>query len=246
VSFFNVFKKVEKKYSLHTKVDIHSHLLFGLDDGAETKEQTLELLQMMVELGYQKMIFTPHIMSDFYKNNASTIVPVFQSVQELIKDHQLPIQVDFAAEYYLDEVFVQSIEEQQPLLSFGNKYLLFETSFLNKPVQLHTVIFKLKSQGYKPILAHPERYTYMYDDFNEYLKLKELGVYFQLNLNSLTGYYSPKAKQIAEKLIDHQLIDFIGSDCHHKKHLIQLKQAIQSPYYQKKLAELPLLNNSLL
>lgn len=221
-------------------------MLFGLDDGAETEEQSLELIKHMIDLGYKKLVFTPHIISDFYKNDFSTIDPVFKRVKSLIEANSLKIEIEYAAEYYLDEVFVQLIENQAPLLCFGDKYILFETSFLNKPVQLHSIIFKLKSKGYKPILAHPERYSYMYDDFNEYLRLKELGVLFQINLNSLTGYYSPKAKLIAEKLIDKNMVDFIGSDCHNMKHFNQLSKAIETPYYQKKLSQLPLLNNSLL
>jgi tyrosine-protein phosphatase YwqE len=221
-------------------------MLFGLDDGAETEEQTLELIKSMIDLGYKKLVFTPHIMSDFYKNDISTIDPVFKYIKNIIELNQFDINIEYAAEYYLDEEFIKKIEDQKPLLTFGSNFLLFETSFLNKPVQLHSIIFKLKSQGYKPILAHPERYTYMYDDFNEYHRLKELGVLFQLNLNSLTGYYSPNAKKIAEKLIDKKMIDFIGSDCHNMKHFAQLSKAIETSYYQKKLSQLNLLNNTLL
>jgi protein-tyrosine phosphatase len=246
LSFLDIFKNKERQKTLHTYVDIHSHMLFGLDDGAETEEQSLELIKHMIDLGYKKLVFTPHIISDFYKNDFSTIDPVFKRVKSLIESNSLTIEIEYAAEYYLDEVFVKKIENQEHLLTFGDNYLLFETSFLNKPVQLHAIIFKLKSQGYKPVFAHPERYTYMYEDFNEYIRLKELGILFQINLNSLTGYYSPKAKQIAEKLIDKNMVDFIGSDCHNMKHFLQLSKSIESPYYQKKLSQLPLLNNSLL
>jgi tyrosine-protein phosphatase YwqE len=225
-------------------VDMHSHVLPGLDDGAETMDSSLEMLETFVRLGYRKLIMTPHIMGDFYKNTPQSIRQKLAQLQEAVKERGWEIELACAAEYYLDEWFLEKIAAPEPLLTFGDKYLLFETSYINEPLNLREAIFKLKSAGYKPVLAHPERYTYLYNRFNELLKIRELGVLFQLNINSLSGYYSESARRVAEKLIDQKLVDFIGTDAHHTRHLLTLLKSAATPYYKKVLA-LPLRNSEL-
>jgi protein-tyrosine phosphatase len=225
-------------------VDMHSHILPGLDDGADTMEHSLELVYAMEQLGYRKLIMTPHIMSDFYRNTPEGIREKVQLLRDAIKEAGIGMELDCAAEYYLDEVFLQKLEDGEELLTFGNKYLLFETSFLNEPLNLREAIFKMLSKGYKPVLAHPERYTYFYGKFDDLVALRENGVLLQPNLNSLTGYYSPGAKDIAERLIDNGLVDFAGSDLHSLKHVGSLQRVLNTKYINK-LLELPLLNSTL-
>ena len=123
--------------------------------------------------------------------------------------------------------------------------MLFETSYINEPFNLNETVFNLLAAGYRPVLAHPERYTYLYGRFEELAQIREQGVLLQVNLNSLTGYYSAGAKRVAEKLIDEGLVDLLGTDTHHLKHLDTLRtKALISPYLAKALA-LPLLNNTL-
>ncbi|MFN8437365.1 MAG: CpsB/CapC family capsule biosynthesis tyrosine phosphatase [Cytophagales bacterium] len=227
------------------KVDMHNHLIYGVDDGAKILEDSLELIQGMMKLGRKKIIMTPHIMSDFYKNDASTIVPVLQILKDKVQELQWDVQLEAAAEYYLDETFIRMIENEEPVLTFGKNYLLFETAFLNEPPQLKSVIFEMKSRGIKPVFAHPERYLYLHQNFKKYENLWERDIGFQINILSLSGYYSPEIKKIAEKLIDAKMVNFVSSDCHNIRHLEALKEAIHSKYYQK-LLELPLLNNTLL
>lgn len=222
-------------------VDMHSHILPGLDDGADTLERSVELVQAMQGLGYRKLIMTPHIMSDFYKNTPDGIRERLALLQKTVKEAGISIELDCAAEHYLDEGFMEKLQNKEELLTFGDNYLLFETSFLNEPFNLREAIFKMRSYGYKPVLAHPERYTYFYGKFEELVSLREFGVLFQPNLNSLVGYYSPAAKQVAEKLVDRGLVDFLGSDVHSMKHLAAL-QKVQSCKYIHKALSLPLLN----
>ncbi|MER2999536.1 tyrosine-protein phosphatase [Pontibacter populi] len=225
-------------------VDMHSHILPGLDDGADTLERSLELVQAMQQLGYRKLIMTPHIMSDFYRNTPEGIREKLALLQNAITEAGIEMELGCAAEYYLDEVFLDKLDNGEELLTFGDKYLLFETSFLNEPLNLREAIFKMRSKGYKPVMAHPERYSYFYGKFNDLVELREQGVLLQPNLNSLTGYYSPAAKTVIEKLIDNGQVDLVGSDVHSLKHIASLQKVLSSKYISK-LLSLPLLNPQL-
>jgi tyrosine-protein phosphatase YwqE len=229
--------------------DMHSHLLPGLDDGAETLEHSLDLLRALRELGYRKLIMTPHIMGDFYKNTPEGIRAALQLLREAAATSGLgDVALDCAAEYYLDEFLGRKLTDGTEMLTFGGdkRYLLFETSYMNEPLNLFDIIFELKSQGYQPVLAHPERYTYLYGRFGELEKMRrDHGVLLQLNLNSLAGYYSPAAKKVAEQLIDAGMVDFVGTDAHHLRHTdTLLNRTLPQPYLEKAL-KLPLLNNTL-
>ena len=228
--------------------DMHSHLLPGLDDGAETVEHSVELLRQLQALGYRKLIMTPHIMGDFYRNTPEGIRGALAALRKAAAAAGITgMELDCAAEYYLDESFGRRLEENEPLLTFGGeqRLVLFETSYINEPFNLTETIFNLQAAGYQPVLAHPERYTYLYGRFEELAQIREQGVLLQVNLNSLTGYYSAGAKRVAEKLIDAGLVDLLGTDTHHLKHLDTLRtKVLISPYLAKALA-LPLLNNTL-
>lgn len=229
--------------------DMHSHLLPGLDDGAETLEHSLDLLRALRDLGYRKLIMTPHIMGDFYKNTPEGIRAALRQLREAAASAGLgDVELECAAEYYLDEFLGHKLADGTEMLTFGGdkRYLLFETSYMNEPLNLFETIFDLQGRGYQPVLAHPERYTYFYGRFAEVEKLRrDHGVLLQINLNSLAGYYSPAAKKVAEQLIDAGLVDFVGTDTHHLRHTdTLLRQALPLPHMEK-LLQLPLLNNTL-
>ncbi|WP_017730235.1 tyrosine-protein phosphatase [Nafulsella turpanensis] len=239
-------KKKKKRTSVAPlSVDIHSHLLPGIDDGAKSLEESLELLTHFRDLGYRKVITTPHIMSDFYQNTPAIIRQKLEELQEAARQQQLDIEINAAAEYYLDEQFYALLDKPEQLLTFGKNYILFETGFINQPVILFDAIFKMQSQGLKPIFAHPERYSYIQGNYQMARDIAERGALLQLNLNSLSGYYSPMAKKTAEKLIDDGLISFVGSDMHNIRHMESLSDSINKKYFDK-LLTLDLLNNSLL
>jgi tyrosine-protein phosphatase YwqE len=167
----------------------------GIDDGVETIEDSIEVIRGFKNLGFSKLITTPHVMHDFYKNDTATIKAKLKEVRDAVTKANLNIEIDAAAEYYLDEHFIELIESDQPLLSFGENYVLFELSFVSKPMTLREVIFKLQTKNYKPVLAHPERYLYYHKNINELRELTEAGTLLQLNLLSLAGYYSPEVKK---------------------------------------------------
>ena len=229
--------------------DMHSHLLPGLDDGAATLADSLALLRELRTLGFRRLVMTPHIMGDFYKNTPEGIRAALARLREAAAAEGLgDVVLECAAEYYLDEFLGRKLEDGTEMLTFGGarRYLLFETSYLNEPLNLFETIFELQARGYRPVLAHPERYTYLYGRLADIEKLRrDYGVLLQINLNSLAGYYSPAAQKVAEQLIDAQLVDFVGTDTHHLRHTAALgRKTAASPYFRKLLA-LPLLNQTL-
>ncbi|HEU4716245.1 MAG TPA: CpsB/CapC family capsule biosynthesis tyrosine phosphatase, partial [Bacteroidia bacterium] len=207
------------------RCDIHSHFIPGIDDGAKTMKDSLELLRGMEELGYKKVITTPHIMSDFFRNTPEIISTGLEQLRNAAANEGIGIDIEAAAEYYLDFELEKKLAEKR-LLTFGEDYLLFEISYMNAPDNLDGFIFTLQTEGYKPVLAHPERYPFWYTrSLENFEKLKDKGVLFQLNINSLTGHYSPATKKAAEQMIDNGWYEFIGSDCHHMGHIDLMKKA---------------------
>lgn len=243
--FFTKSTRIDKKADLSLiGVDMHSHFIPGIDDGAQTLEDSVNLLRAMSEFGYRKVITTPHIMSDFYQNNPEIILSGLAKVKEAIQQEGIAIEVEAAAEYYLDFDLEAKIDKGG-LLTFGNNYLLFEVSYMNPPDILNQVIFKLATNGYRPVLAHPERYPFWYNDFEKYEEFKDKGVLLQLNINSLTGYYGGGAKKIAEQMIEKNMVDFIGSDCHRMDHTQVMKDA-QYERYLHQLIDSGMLRNAAL
>ncbi len=225
-------------------VDVHSHLIPGIDDGSSSMEESLELIQTMSKLGYQKIITTPHVMNDFYPNTTEDIRNRVQRLRTHVDAAGIDMEIDAAAEYYLDEHFMQMLEDKKELLTFGDNYLLFETSFLNEPAYLHDGIFQIISNGMKPVMAHPERYVFIQNRPEMLEDLIDRGLLLQINTISLTGYYSKAAKKMAELLIDEKAVSFLGTDCHNKKHLEMMAETVDQKYFDKAL-ELDLLNNFL-
>lgn len=223
------------------EVDMHSHVLPGLDDGSESLEQSVAMVRELYKLGYRKLTMTPHVMGDFYKNSPEDIRTKLEELKQEIQKQQIPIDLACAAEYYLDEWFVQKLDDNQPLLTFGENYLLFETSFINEPIHFQDIVFKIKSNGYTPVLAHPERYAYLYHRFNTLIDWHSSGLLFQVNLNSLVGYYGQEAKKVADKLLENNCVDFVGTDAHSEKHLMALQKLVHTKAY-KILLQKPLRN----
>jgi len=228
------------------EVDMHSHLLPGLDDGAETLEDSLRLLSELTRLGFRKLCMTPHIMGDFYKNTPETIRAKLQLLQAAAKQSGIDTELTCAAEYYLDEWFLEKLEQGQELLAFGGekKYLLIEVSYMNEPAHLKAAVFAVQAAGYTFVLAHPERYTYYYGRIEALLALRETGVLFQVNTNSFSGYYSKPAREMAKQLIQRGAVEFLGTDTHSVKHINALKRTLAEPLLVQAL-KLPLLNSSL-
>lgn len=224
--------------------DIHSHFIPGIDDGAQTLQQSLELLTSMAELGYRKVITTPHSMADGYKNSPEIILGGLEKLRAGVRDAGINIEVDAAAEYYLDHALEQNVMAEK-VLTFGSNYLLFELPFIGEPAMLRQVVFQMQTQGYKPVLAHPERYSFWHNEFERFTDLKDRGVMFQLNMVALSGAYGPQTKQLAERMIDAGYYELVGSDCHNMNHVQAIHNTLTRPYLHKLIASGKLLNATL-
>lgn len=211
------------------KTDMHSHLIPGIDDGAKDEQTALLMIEGLKALGFTQLITTPHIMKSYFDNNEQII----QNGQQNFND-KYHTNVVAAAEYFVDESFVEKIKNNMPLLTFGDNYVLIEVSMGVKDKQLEEAVFELTSRNYKPVLAHCERYPYMFEHgtLSYYEKLKDADVLLQVNIRSFLGQYGEIQKKIARKLAANDMIDFLGTDIHNELQLPMLKDALQDEYVQ--------------
>jgi tyrosine-protein phosphatase YwqE len=245
--FSNIFKRKTKLEPINLSVfgtDIHSHLLPGIDDGSPDMETSVMLVKKFIDLGYQKIITTPHVMCDYYQNSSDKILSGLNDLREELHRQEIKIEISAAAEYNLDEGLDELIKKKD-ILTFGDNHVLFELPFMQEPRNLQETIFNFQMAGYKPILAHPERYSYWYDNFEKYEELKSRGVLLQLNLLSLTGYYSPQTKKVAQKMVDANIIDAVGTDCHRMDHLKIIENQLNLKHFHQLADKENLFNKSL-
>ena len=221
--------------------DMHSHFIPGIDDGSPTLEASMELLRAMVDLGYTKVITTPHSMADGYRNPNAKIQEGLALVQEEAARQGIPITVEASAEYYLDHELEEKVQAGD-ILTFGDRLLLFELPFMGEPNMLLNVVFLMQTQGYRPVLAHPERYTFYHRDLPKYERLKDRGVLFQVNIPSLSGRYGPAVKKAAETLIDRGWVELLGTDCHNLGHIEAIQDTLTEPYLHQVIESGKLLN----
>lgn len=250
MGFFNrIFSKKEELLdSIELdllKNDLHSHLIPGIDDGSQSMEDTLLLLEKFQNLGYKKVITTPHVMSDYYRNTPAIINKGLQEVRNAIEENKLNIKIEAAAEYNLEPGFEELLNKGE-VLTFGKEnFLLFELSFFNEPPRLKEVIWLMRESGYNPVLAHVERYAYWHNDYDKIEEMINRGVKLQLNIGSLTGSYGPEVKLFAERLVNDKVIEFIGSDCHHMQHLEMIEYAKKLPYFHQLIRQEQISNSKL-
>jgi protein-tyrosine phosphatase len=220
---FNFFKR--KKHtdpqfrSLPFKTDLHSHILPGLDDGSPDIETSLQLIKGLYDLGVRRLVATPHIIGDIFRNNEKTISTALQRTQIACEEAEIGVTITAAAEYMLDDYFLGLLRTNTPLMTIHDNVILTEVSYTLPNDKIEQISFTLQTSGYKAILAHPERYSYLHRKPNEYYRLKELGFMLQLNALSLTGYYGNEVTKAAKFLLAHELIDIVSSDLHHMRHL---------------------------
>lgn len=206
-------------------IDIHSHLLPGIDDGAASIEDTAILIEGMSALGISKFITTPHVMGEVWQNTREQIQEKLKNTTEELLIPNIQYNFKAAAEYMIDSEF-RELFLHEKLLTLKENYVLVEISYLNPPIQLFDILFELQIAGYQPVLAHPERYGFYHHSIDMYKKLKKAGCLFQLNMLSASGYYGERVAKISDVLLKEQLIDFIGSDVHHTRHLEFLQKKI--------------------
>jgi tyrosine-protein phosphatase YwqE len=245
LSFFKKSVRTEADLSF-IGADMHSHLLPGIDDGLRTLEESVSFIGELYNIGYRKLICTPHIISDIYPNSPETIMPKLKLVKDAIKKEGIDMVIEAAAEYMVDMDMEKHITENKPLLTFGKDLILIEMSFVAPSANIEQVIFQLRLKGIRPVLAHPERYAYYHNDFEKYTHYLDLGCLLQVNLLSLLGYYGKPTKVVAEKLVKHGMVDLLGTDVHHEKHLAALKELASKKEFYKQFEGVEIQNRKLL
>lgn len=227
---FGIFKKKTSFIDIWQGTpEMHCHVLPGIDDGAKSPEQSIELLKKYVELGCNSVIATPHTMSGIYDNTpesirtAGRLLPIIEN-----------LKLSFSSEYMLDENFL-TLLDQERLLPLKDKILLVEMSFFQPPENLFDILYKIGVKGYLPIMAHPERYGYYHRKFDTYKELKSRGCKLQLNALSLSNHYGSDVQKMAFKLLENGLYDYIGVDTHRMDHLEKIEKILIPQKYANAL-----------
>lgn len=241
---FNFFKKKQEPLQLCFNTDIHCHVLPGIDDGSPDVSTSIELIQRMRSWGINRIIATPHVTQASFENTPETMSNAFNVLNEELKKNNIEISITHSAEYRIDELFLSHLNNGT-IVPMPNNYLLVENSFIQEPWNLDQLLFDLKVKGYKPILAHPERYMYYYLKKDRYKTIHDTGTKLQINLLSIAGHYGKDEKRIALELIENGLVDFIGTDLHNHHHADAIEEFLSSKDYRKIKDHLPLLNNSI-
>lgn len=241
---FHIFgKKLFLVDHLQKFVDIHNHILPGIDDGAKTSEDAIALIRGFSEFGVDNFIATPHIIHNYYPNTPQTINQSLALLKnELLKVDLREVAIAASAEHMIDDNF-ETILDRKDVMHMRNDYLLIEMSYLQPPLNFDTAIVKIASKRYYPVLAHPERYNFLHFKPRKYGHYKEQGILFQLNFLSLGDFYGKEVQRMTMKLLDDGLIDYAASDVHNLHQLKALKELTVSRRVLKQM--LPIINNTI-
>ena len=230
------------------RVDVHAHLLPGLDNGALTLENSVRMAQVLVNAGLGKVIATPHIMKGYYDNSAARIQEVCRELQSELRYRRIDLQLEAAAEYYAESELLDRIQGGEPLLTFGRRghqpYLLFETGILEEPRELEMLVQSLIRRHIRPVLAHPERYRYLHKNFDRAIELFRMGVFFQVDWGAFHVRENPVVRHFAERLVDYRMVSFVGTNLHHESQLPYLWESGRQPYFHL-MTDIGLVNNEL-
>lgn len=225
--------------------DMHSHLLPGIDDGSQEAATSVEMIRGLMQLGYKKIITTPHVLWEIYPNTTDVILQKKAALQRVLEAENVDVELHAAAEYFIDEHFENELKNKVPLLTLKDNLVLVEFSMITAPLDLMDILFEMQLQNYQPIIAHPERYVYLRHRKEFFDQLKNAGCFLQLNLLSLTGHYGTAVQELAEYLVKKSYYDYAGTDMHNPRHLEALRELTASAFFTQ-LRQSGRLKNSLL
>lgn len=230
---FNIFQRKSKKDAkLFYTTDVHSHILPGVDHGSQSVEESLEMLQAQLDMGISHVMCTSHVTAETFENTPESLTAAYEELKNAIAREGLPINIYVSAEYRIDEYWTQEYEAGH-LLPLPGNHVLLENSFAQELIGIDNMMFELQVKGYRPILAHPERYRYYNDRRDRYKTLHNASVKFQINILSLAGYFGKGARERALWLIQNNLCDMLGSDMHNMEHVQIIKEYIGSRDWRK-------------
>ncbi len=235
-SLFSRKKQADPSGYFPFTTDMHSHILPGIDDGSPDLQTSITLVRGLMALGVTKSVATPHIIGDMFRNNPVTINAALKKLRDELVRQKLKFEVSAAAEYMLDSYFFELLNSDQPLLTLKDNIILTEFSYASMPDDPGKLSFAVIMAGYTPILAHPERYPYYYNNYKMFHHLADLGFLLQVNLLSLTGYYGKEAAKVAQYIIKNDLASYVGTDMHHERHLQALSDNRNRALFEKILA----------
>lgn len=241
---FNFFKREKNRPQLPYTTEVHCHILPGIDDGARDVAHSISLIHQMKEWGVEKIVATPHVTEASFENTPQTIDAAQAQLRQEIDLDELGLTLCYSAEYRLDDNFLGILERGEMIPMPGN-HILIENSYLQPFWDIKSLIFNLQMKGYSPILAHPERYAYYYQEKEIYKELHEQGCEFQINILSLAGYYNKHAKEVAEWLISKQMVDYLGSDLHNRNHVMCIDKYLSGRDFSKHMRNIALKNDYL-
>lgn len=225
-------KKNKEEKILFYDTEVHCHILPGIDDGSPDVATSVELVKQLQSMGIRRIVTTSHVTESTFENTPETITNAYNILRTALDEQGIEMEIRTSAEYRMDEFFTTQLKENR-LLAFPDNYLLIENSFFQPFWEIKELIFDLQLKGYTPILAHPERYMYYHKTPKIYQELHDQGCLFQVNFLSLSGYYYPEVKEMAWRLLDKGMVDFIGSDMHNLSHAQHIYNYIGCKEYRK-------------
>ncbi|MDE6266308.1 MAG: hypothetical protein K2M07_03045 [Muribaculaceae bacterium] len=237
-NFFTSKSSADPKLFFHT--DVHCHIMPGVDHGAEDVDESLELIAALRKWGIEQIILTSHVTETTFENNPETLAAGFETLSNSIRDTENPVRLAYSAEYRIDPLFMDQLAKGQ-IIPMPDNYLLVENSYIQEPLGLDRLLFDLKVKGFKVIMAHPERFPYYQESPKRFEELHTAGNLFQVNLLSLAGYFGKTAKKTAEWLAKNGMVDFLGTDVHHIRHVEAIDNYLRSSDYRK---HIPLLEKT--
>lgn len=242
---FNFFRK-KKNNKLFYSTDVHCHILPGVDHGATDIQNGLDLLKAEIDMGISHFILTPHVTKSTFENTSESILSAFETFKAAIQAEGLDVTIHPSAEYRLDELSLEQINGKK-YIAMPNEHILLENAYQQERLDLDEILFDVQVKNLTPIMAHPERFKYYAINKQRLVQLHNAGALFQVNLMSFTGYFGETAKQSAKWLLEHDLIDLLGSDIHNMQHVEIIQKFITTKEYSKlaKTLDGRLLNDSI-
>ena len=191
-------------------IDFHSHILPNIDDGVNDIKQSIELMNEAEKVGFTGIISTSHYIQGYYESNE---IQRKQLLDELQKQNS-KIKLYLGSEIYSDLEMIKYIKDEAASTINGSRYVLFEFPLNSEPLFAKKLVYDLLSENYVPIIAHPERYSYVQENLKFIEELVQMGALLQSNYGSIVGLYGHKAKKTVKELLKKDLIKFMGSDVH--------------------------------
>jgi len=231
---FNIFHRKKENNQLFYSTDVHCHILPGVDHGSQNVEQSIEMLRAERDMGITRVILTSHVTAETFENTPDTLRPAFEILKQAVAETEdiSHMKLYLSAEYRMDEFWDKQYTLGNQIAMPGN-YILMENSFHQELLGLDELLFDLKVKGYKPILAHPERYFYYAQRKQRLEQLHNTGTKFQVNLLSLAGYFGQHCRETALWLVKHGMVDMLGSDMHGMEHVKVIQDYINSKEWRK-------------